>query len=104
MIWVSFLVFATLSFYGGWGLARGKDWSVVKRAKAIIWINGPVLVIVDETMPIVILGIEPTYPEFIGRLIGSAISAGIWTAYLSRSKRVRATYDPTYSSARPPQQ
>jgi hypothetical protein len=31
-----FLLIAAISFYGGWGLARGRDRSVVRRAKVIL--------------------------------------------------------------------
>jgi hypothetical protein len=92
--WCAFILFAAVLFYGGWGLARGKDWSVVSRAKAILWITGPIAAIVlGLGIPIAIFG-EAAFdaPEFISGLIVSGIAAGIWTAYLSKSKRVRNTY------------
>lgn len=95
--WWTFLGFAAISFYGGLGLARGKDWSVVTRAKAILWITGPVLsIVMDVWIPILILGEGVAgNPQFIGAFLMSAIAAGIWTAYLSKSKRVQTTYDRT---------
>ena len=34
--WAAFVVFAALSIYGGWGLAKGRDWRVVRRAIAVL--------------------------------------------------------------------
>lgn len=92
--WVVFLAFAALSFYGGLGLASGTEWSVVRRAKIILWIIGPVsLLVMSVLLPIVFIGTEAVdSARFIGSLIGSAIGVGIWTAYLNKSKRVRNTY------------
>lgn len=104
--WWSFLVVACLSIYAGLGLARGRNASVVTRAKILLWVTGPVaLIFLDMFLPLWIFGqIEPD-PQFFGMLIGSALGASIWTAYLSISRRVKATYfppeseDPTTGSA-----
>lgn len=95
-MWWTFLAFAALSFYGGWGLARGKDWSVVKRAKFVLWLIGPVgAFVMGVIVPIATLGKSSAAEgQFWGNLIVSIISASIWTAYLSKSKRVRNTYGP----------
>ena len=91
--WLTFLCVAAVSFYGGWGLASGNNWSVVKRAKAILWVTGPVaLIVMGMLIPIMTFGADAVDPRFIPLLIASAAAAGIWTAYLSRSKRVRNTY------------
>jgi len=93
-IWWTFLAAAVLSFYGGWGLARGKDWSVVKRAKLVLWLSWPVAALfMGVIVPIATLG-KPCAADspIWGGLIASIISARIWTAYLSKSKRVHNTY------------
>ena len=92
--WWTFLGVAALSFYGGWGLARGKDWSVVNRAKWILWISGPVgSLVMGVLIPIIIVGESNAGDgQFVGAFIAQVIAAGIWTAYLSKSKRVRNTY------------
>jgi RNA polymerase subunit RPABC4/transcription elongation factor Spt4 len=90
----TFLVIAAISFYGGWGLARGRNGAVVKRAKAILWITCPIaLLILQLIIP------KMTFDEFstidapfVGAFIGSIIGTIIWTAYLARSKRIRNTY------------
>ncbi|MDP2984080.1 MAG: DUF2569 family protein [Candidatus Latescibacter sp.] len=91
IVWVTFLLFAALSIYGGLGLAQGKDRSVVTRAKVILWVSGPIATILMGFMiPKAILGVMN--PDFVGGLFTSVITAGIWTAYLSKSKRVINTY------------
>ena len=92
--WWAFLIVVAISFYGGLGLVRGRVWSVVTRAKQILWITGPLaLIVMAVIIPLSVFGkTEAVSPEFIGAFIASLISAGIWTAYLSKSKRVRNTY------------
>ncbi len=96
--WWGYLIVVAISFYGGFGLVRGREWSVVTRAKQILWITGPVASIVMAVLiPLFAFGKMDVGPEFIGVFIGSLISAGIWTAYLSKSKRVRNTYGSSLS-------
>ena len=92
--WWTFLAIVAISVYGGWGLARGRDWSVVKRAKVVLWVAGPVgALIMDVIVPMATLGESNAgHAEFVGGLLASIIAAGIWTAYLSKSKRVHNTY------------
>ncbi len=91
--WFVFIVIACLSFYAGLGLARGRDMSVVRRAKVLLWVTGPAAsVVMDLFIPFLIFGKFASDPQLIGNLIAYTIMAGIWTAYLSRSKRVRSTY------------
>ncbi len=88
--WWAFIGFSAVSFYGGWGLVRRRDWSAVKMAYAALWISQPIASLIMETLiPFMVLGAPPTVePQFFSEII----AAGIWTAYLSKSKRVRATY------------
>jgi len=94
IIWGIFLLRCCLSFYAGLGLVRGRNILVVKRAKIILWIIGPVYGVVAWLLfSIWIIGkAELSDPKFIGSMIGSIIAAAIWTIYLSKSKRVKATY------------
>lgn len=92
--WWAFAVVAAISIYGGWGLVSSRDWSVVNRAKVILWLTGPIASIVLAIfIPLAVFGkTEAGDPQFIGAFIASVIAASIWTAYLSKSKRVRNTY------------
>jgi hypothetical protein len=93
--WWIFLGFASLNMYGGWGLARGKDWSVVVRARVILWLTGPFAVIVfGLILPSVLISqTDGVDKQFIGPLIASIFTVTIWTTYLTKSKRVRNTYN-----------
>ncbi len=91
--WWSFLVVCCLSFYAGLGLARGRDISVVKRAKILLWIIGPAAsIVMGLFIPLAVFGKIESDPQFFGALIASVIVSAIWTAYLSKSRRVKATY------------
>lgn len=92
--WILFIGFAAISVYGGWGLAQGRSWRVVDRAKAILWATGPgASVVLGLLVPAAIFGGAGALDgQVVGGLIGSVIAATIWTLYLSRSKRVRNTY------------
>ena len=90
--WVAVAAFAALSIYGGWGLAKGKDWRVVRRAIAVLWFSGPVSFIVGLLVAAACFGGFDVSAEFVRRLVISAAGAAIWTAYLLKSVRVRNTY------------
>jgi hypothetical protein len=92
--WLVFVAVATMSFYGGLGLAGGKDWSVVTRAKAILWVTGPgSSIVMGVLIPFTIFGeFNAMDNQFLGAFIGSVLAAAIWTIYLAKSKRVRNTY------------
>lgn len=94
--WWSFLVVVCLSFYVGLGLAKGRDISVVKRAKILLWVIGPVAsIVMGIFIPLAVFGkIEPDL-GFYGSFIASIVASAIWSAYLSRSRRVKATYAST---------
>lgn len=91
--WWTFLIFSCLSIYAGIGLAKGRDMSVVRRAKILLWVIGPAAsLIMDFFIPLVILGKVEFDSQLFSGLFTSAVVAAIWTAYLSKSKRVKATY------------
>lgn len=106
--WAAFLGFAAVSAYAGWGLARGQHWSVVRRAKIGLWIAGPLSnVVLGVVVPVATLGSTPGFDAgaivvpFVGAFLTSVIAATVWTAYLSKSKRVRATYGNATDSGAP---
>src|ERR1035437_9876516 len=82
-ITVAILVFlGAVSIYGGWGLAKGKTPNVVTRAKAALWVQMAAgAILLPMTMD---GGIS---------FIQSLIVATVWTLYLSKSKRVKVTYN-----------
>lgn len=91
--WWTFLFVCCLSFYAGLGLIKDRSMLVVKRAKIILWVIGPLAsLILGVFLPVLIFGKSEPDPQFVGSMIASIIAAAIWTAYLSKSKRVKATY------------
>jgi hypothetical protein len=95
--WLVFLPVSCLSVYAGYGLLKQRDLSVVRRAQIILWVIGPIAsLIIGGLLPIAIFGEVGANPQFIGGFVGSFVAsvivASLWTAYLSRSKRVKATY------------
>lgn len=86
---------AALSFYGGWGLATGKEWSVVRRARFMLWLTGPIGVLIVGVIPwLTTIGIWKALldVELMGAVVASSLAVAVWTMYLSKSKRVSATY------------
>lgn len=92
--WIAALMFSTLSFYGGYGLAMKRTPDVVSRAKLILWFNYPINAIVSGiVIPAVMLGVwKEQMDSAIGVLGASLLCLWIWTAYLNKSKRVSNTY------------
>ncbi len=91
--WWTFLLVFCLSFYAGLGLLKDRNIFAVKRAKIILWVIGPLAsLVLGVFLPIFISGKSYPDSQFIGSMIASVIAATIWTAYLSKSKRVKATY------------
>lgn len=100
-IWGTFLFVAGLHFYGGLGLARDRRWSVVTRAKRILWVTGPLAsIFMGLVLPRIIFGdgwsvTTEVIGGFTGGFIVAVIWAAIWSVYLSKSRRVRNTYGGT---------
>ncbi|MBS0335386.1 MAG: DUF2569 family protein [Proteobacteria bacterium] len=94
-MWCSEAVIAALSTYAGWGLLRERRWLAVRRAMLVLWLTGPAgVVVMGFVVPLLALGESSARePLFISSLLASIVGAGIWTAYLARSRRVRNTYD-----------
>ena len=86
---------ACLSFYAGLGLAKDRKPSAVKRAKILLWVIGPVAsLFMGVFLPLLIFGELKSDPQLFSELLGSVLGAIIWTTYLSKSRRVKATYFP----------
>lgn len=91
--WAAFSVVAALSFWAGFGLAKGRDASVVGKAKIVLWLIGPLAsFVLGILIPLLAFGKWHADGQFVSNIIASAIVAAIWSTYLSKSKRVRATY------------
>ena len=94
----TFAVVAALSFYGGLRLTRSRDWSAVKEAVQILWATGPAAAFVlGWIIPRVVFG-EASLGDMVSPIAWTSIYAGIWTAYLKKSRRIRNTYDPSFPS------
>lgn len=92
--WTVVLVICTISVWGGYELATKRTPAAVSRAKMVLWTIFPFsVVLLGMIIPGIMLsdGGEVAMQN-IPSLVVSLIAAGIWTAYLSRSKRVRNTY------------
>lgn len=95
----TFLLVCYLSFYAGLGLFKERSLSAVKRSKITLWVIGPIAsFILRIFIPVMIFGKSEPGPQFVGNMIDSIFAAAIWTAYLSTSKRVKATYGITTPS------
>jgi len=95
LIWWTYLALTLLSIWSGWGLARGREWSVVTRAKLVLWIIGPIgTLIMGALVPSLVFGWpnKAFDTDMVANLISTGIAASVWTAYLAKSRRVRATY------------
>ena len=91
--WWLVLCVSILSVYAGLGLARGRNRAVVRRAIAVLWVNGPVAALIMGTViPATTYGQLLPIGAIASGVAFSSIAAGVWTAYLMKSKRVRATY------------
>jgi|GEM_PF-894471 len=98
-IWVLFFIRTGLTLYAGYGLSKGRTPDVVRRAIIILWVAFPGILLLNFFVVSWLIGQISLDPTFVGQLIGSALAAAIWTAYLLKSKRVNATYYPHPSSA-----
>jgi len=92
--WSTFALAAVLLAWGGFGLARRRDWAAVERAKMILWIGWPIGIWIQGiVIPLFAFGrADPIHSLFIVPFVLSLLCAGGWSAYLARSRRVRATY------------
>gem|GEM_PF-1485164 len=92
--WLTLLFFCAISIYGGVGLWKKRTPDVVANAKLVLWFNAPISVVATNIIiPAMMMPMaKDNFVKVIPALLASLIVAGIWTAYLNRSKRVRNTY------------
>lgn len=94
--WLFFAAQAGLLFSAGWRLAYRFVPGSVRYAIAMLWIAGPTLTLLSLVVIGAISGAnvfaQPEGGQALGGVFGGIISAGLWTAYLIRSRRVRNTY------------
>lgn len=88
--WAFFCLLSTMSVYAGVGLMKFRTPLIVRQAKMILWLIGPVEVLTFQiALPLVFGGAHENDPI---QFLVSSVWAGVWTLYLSNSKRVRSTY------------
>lgn len=99
--WALVLICSVIGIVAGYTLWKKHVWKSVRQAIIAIWIMGPlatVLIALYIYMNFGSMAVEAG-GEIVGSLVRSLVFAGIWTAYLLRSKRVRNTY--TKGTTRP---
>lgn len=88
-----YFLIACVSFYGGLGLAKVRSVSAVHRAIIVLWVVGPVAYLfMGIFVPLFAFGTIQSKETLTNALVGSVFYSSVWTWYLYRSKRVRATY------------
>ncbi len=86
-------IICALSVYAGYSLATHRKKSVVRNVTRLLWIIGPFGVIVTSSViPLMMFGNPNWGAQFLGALAGQIIAAAVWSAYLRKSERVKATY------------
>lgn len=92
--WGVVLVCCVISIGAGYRLWKTRVWKSVKEAIISIWLIGPFATVVIAAYLFVNFGLamSGTVVDILGSLSRSLFFAGIWTAYLLRSKRVKNTY------------
>lgn len=89
--WTNYIVVTALGVYAGLGLLLKRSWAVVRRAAIALWVTGPVgTFIYSYFLPKSYLG-QPA-AGFDKKVLVVVIVALIWSLYLYKSARVRATY------------
>ncbi|HMN14365.1 MAG TPA: DUF2569 family protein [Bellilinea sp.] len=100
MSWLIFTASAAISFSAGYRLWKIHFPESVRFAILALWLAGPLGNILYMASAFFIFGDNVggnVIAEMIGGTIASCVAAGIWTAYLMRSVRVRNTYKLPYS-------
>lgn len=91
--WIAILMSSAISIYGGFGLLKKRTPDAVATAKMVLWLNYPIsVVIVGIAIPATTMSVAAVDKGVVFLLFASLVAASVWTAYLSRSKRVRNTY------------
>ena len=92
--WALVLACSAIGIAAGYTLWKKHVWKSVRLAMIAIWVMGPLATVLVALYIYMSFGSMAAEAggEIIGSLIRSLLFAGIWTAYLLRSKRVRNTY------------
>lgn len=92
--WGLVLVCCVVSMSAGYRLWKTRIWKSVKEAVISLWIIGPLATVVLVAYLYINFGtaLAGSFVDILGSLFRSLFFAGLWTAYLLRSKRVRNTY------------
>jgi hypothetical protein len=91
--WSIAVLASGLSIYAGWQLNMVHRPSSVRLAIAMLWGLGPGLVLIDSAILSVAFGVPLMVdPEMTRELARTFVAAGLWTAYLLLSRRVKNTY------------
>lgn len=87
------VIAAALSIYTGWRLNKVHRPSSVRLAMAMLWVLGPLLVLLDTAIASAAFGVPFSMDAEGWRdLLRGIVGATIWTAYLALSRRVKNTY------------
>lgn len=98
--WIGFAFFVSTNIYAGYGLAKGRDPSVVSRVKVVMWIVIPAIsLFMNVVLSYFFFDTAAVDAQYIAGLIGYFLITLFWTLYLVKSKRVRNTYFPEPLSA-----
>lgn len=100
-IWIAVLGYSIALVWAGWSLKRHLIPSSVSAAIAVMWICPIALIAIDMYAAMAFLGMEALdyfSTEIIVGMIGWLVYAGVWTAYLKLSRRVKNTYHTTIAA------
>jgi len=95
--WLIYTVSVAISFSAGYRLWKIHFPESVRFAIISQWLAGPLTYVLHQISGIVMFDMIPdgdTIARMVGGTIAAVIGAGIWTAYLMLSVRVRNTYKP----------
>lgn len=100
-IWIAVLGYCIAIIWAGWSLKRHLIPSSVSAAIAVMWICPIALIAIDMYAAMAFLEMKASdyfSKEIIAGMIGGLVYAGVWTAYLKLSRRVKNTYHTTITA------
>lgn len=95
LAWTIFAATVAISISAGYRLWKIHIYESVRFAILALWLAGPAGQLAYIVAALFSFGLttgKTALPEILVGLIGSCVVAGIWTAYLLRSARVKNTY------------
>jgi hypothetical protein len=95
LIWGFSLAQAAIHATGAWRLITRQVPQTVRFAIGALWIGGPLLNVIGNLTIDTVAGVSPV-DDLLGSLRSFAY-AGVWTAYLLKSQRVKNTYQDSYA-------